>query len=716
MGSIDFEKIKELKNEIIEMKNQTKEVNEEKTKQWFIVPLFELLGYGKFDIEPEASADYTKKGEKVDYKLNVEGKAIAIIECKKLLEPLENHINQLKKYFQAANVHLAILTNGVNYWFFTDSKQENIMHDEPYLKIDLGESNDLHKFDAYTRDSIQNAPIPNVANTRKALEADLSAYKSRIKELESQIKDMEATIKKQTTNKDIGEMQSIVDDLRSKLEKTEERLENANKELEELKENNNLPVLNEEDYNAMIVRQKIEKDNLAKQISSLEKENKTLKRKRETNPYKDTALEKQKIPNNIARDMIYMLPEEVFVPETKILDPFCKYGELLDAFRTRAMSSKALIEAFPDEEDRYEYISDNMLYAIVVDEKGLKEVTRVIHQVSNPKKNHVVMFSSEEEYLESMKANSKIFLNKRLEELGQMTFDIVVGNPPYNSDIYLTFVELGCELATLYSVFITPAKWQSKSGEKNEKFRKNISPYIYKLVYHPDCLDIFAIQESSGICYYLLDKKTHEQCEITNKSSMKPIINSVETRSISHEETLWNCGNTIFTKIKASSNYKPYVLNEIAKNKRKKYTINANKQLNVGTGSSGCWDWERGCIKADWVGKGGVLFTEKGAQILGKVILIRNGIDLSSGTSVDIFTTNNIDEAKSFVSWLFTKFIRFLIMINIGSLTMINKRGFRFIPDPGPFDHIFTDEELYQKYNLTQDEIDIIESVIKERK
>ena len=41
---------------------------------------------------------------------------------------------------------------------------------------------------------------------------------------------------------------------------------------------------------------------------------------------------------------------------------------------------------------------------------------------------------------------------------------------------------------------------------------------------------------------------------------------------------------------------------------------------------------------------------------------------------------------------------------------------FRFVPDPGDFDHIFTDAELYQKYGLTQNEINIIESVIKERK
>lgn len=46
----------------------------------------------------------------------------------------------------------------------------------------------------------------------------------------------------------------------------------------------------------------------------------------------------------------------------------------------------------------------------------------------------------------------------------------------------------------------------------------------------------------------------------------------------------------------------------------------------------------------------------------------------------------------------------------------VNLKAFEFVPDPGAFDHIFTDEELYKKYNLTDEEINIIESVIKERK
>ncbi len=45
----------------------------------------------------------------------------------------------------------------------------------------------------------------------------------------------------------------------------------------------------------------------------------------------------------------------------------------------------------------------------------------------------------------------------------------------------------------------------------------------------------------------------------------------------------------------------------------------------------------------------------------------------------------------------------------------LNNNNWKYAPDPGPFDHIFTDEEPYKKYGLTEEEIKVIESVIKER-
>lgn len=56
---------------------------------------------------------------------------------------------------------------------------------------------------------------------------------------------------------------------------------------------------------------------------------------------------------------------------------------------------------------------------------------------------------------------------------------------------------------------------------------------------------------------------------------------------------------------------------------------------------------------------------------------------------------------------------------NISKLTgILTNDYFRFVqaPPTGKFDHIYTDEELYKVFNLPQKYIDVIESVIKERK
>ena len=67
------------------------------------------------------------------------------------------------------------------------------------------------------------------------------------------------------------------------------------------------------------------------------------------------------------------------------------------------------------------------------------------------------------------------------------------------------------------------------------------------------------------------------------------------------------------------------------------------------------------------------------------------------------------------MSYIDTKFIRFLAYLGKCGNSVRNVETWRFVPDPGKFDHLFTDQELYKKYALTQDEINIIESIIKER-
>ncbi len=92
---------------------------------------------------------------------------------------------------------------------------------------------------------------------------------------------------------------------------------------------------------------------------------------------------------------------------------------------------------------------------------------------------------------------------------------------------------------------------------------------------------------------------------------------------------------------------------------------------------------------------------------------------LFNPNNVIIFASDIVDECKSFMSWVDTKFVRFFILLNISKLDgVFSDYYFRFVPAPpsGKFDHIYTDEELYKAFNLPQKYIDVIEAVVKERK
>lgn len=135
------------KDDIQKLSVQVKErkeyiTNEEMTKQALIIPFIQILGFDVFnpiEIRPEYSADFgIKKGEKVDYALFKKNEPIIFIEAKSVNENLNNHDAQLARYFNSTKeVKLAILTNGVEYKFFTDLNANNVMDDTPFLNINL---------------------------------------------------------------------------------------------------------------------------------------------------------------------------------------------------------------------------------------------------------------------------------------------------------------------------------------------------------------------------------------------------------------------------------------------------------------------------------------------------------------------------------------------------------------------------------------------------
>jgi hypothetical protein len=126
---------------------------EEATKQAMILPILDALGYDIWnpsEVCPEYEADtVTKKlgqKEKVDFAILTNGSARIFIEVKALDINLDGHEGQLARYFNAVPVaRLGVLTNGVEWRFFTDTKEVNIMDSKPFLKVNLENTSEAHE-------------------------------------------------------------------------------------------------------------------------------------------------------------------------------------------------------------------------------------------------------------------------------------------------------------------------------------------------------------------------------------------------------------------------------------------------------------------------------------------------------------------------------------------------------------------------------------------
>lgn len=133
-----------------------------------------MLGYDTTDpfvVVPEYTADRdTKKGEKVDYALKNKNETIILIECKWSGDALtQEHRSQLSRYFDCDDARFAILTNGIQYQFFTDLDKANKMDKKPFFVFDLQEfqEHDVQELKKFSKSAFSLDEILNTANELK---------------------------------------------------------------------------------------------------------------------------------------------------------------------------------------------------------------------------------------------------------------------------------------------------------------------------------------------------------------------------------------------------------------------------------------------------------------------------------------------------------------------------------------------------------------------
>lgn len=408
--------------------------------------------------------------------------------------------------------------------------------------------------------------------------------------------------------------------------------------------------------------------------------------------------------------MLDLLPESVWNSKTRFLDICCKSGNFLIEIYNRLDRILSSDDNFKDPVKRRKHILENQIYGICTDSfEEMMIKRRMLGDPFSDNENistiayvHPVSGASKQ-FRELAQLSKQKTLKKKEEQLGylkdaikekfkRMDFDVVVGNPPYNNDMYLDFVMIGHELAKQFTLMITPAKWQAKGGGQNDLFRKTIVPYMSKIVFYPEAQELFKIRNLDGISYYVIGKCKQELKEIVNKSLKIKGFNNIQTREI-HKQ-LNNAAYDIICKIYSQDNIKQINANA----NFRKYKSNFEYIVLMQGMAGNCYYDNTGMtlgINVSYIDK--------------------NNVGYSSDYDI-LYYASSLDEAKSFDSYLSSKLLRFITQTSLAGQRLNNSEFWRFVPDPGAFDHIFTDEELYKKYNLTDDEIKLIESVIKERK
>jgi predicted type IV restriction endonuclease len=147
---------------------------EEATKNALVMPFITALGYDVFDpgeVTPELVADVgIKKGEKVDYAILKDGKPIILFECKSRTANLNTeHASQLHRYFHVTDARFGVLTNGLQYRFFTDLEKANTMDTVPFLEVDMLalKDADLDEVRQFSKSYFDEAAILTNANELK---------------------------------------------------------------------------------------------------------------------------------------------------------------------------------------------------------------------------------------------------------------------------------------------------------------------------------------------------------------------------------------------------------------------------------------------------------------------------------------------------------------------------------------------------------------------
>lgn len=482
-------------------------------------------------------------------------------------------------------------------------------------------------------------------------------------------------------------------------------------------------------------------------------------------------------PPEIANAMLDLLPQELFSnPNARFLDPTCKTGvflreiakrllvgledqipdlqERIDHIFQNQLYGIAITELTSLLSRRSLYCSKypNSVYSVsrFDDIQGNIRFKNTRH--SWVKGKCIYCGASEKEYGSSKREGLETHAYEWIhttkpEEILNMKFDVIIGNPPYHlttgggdenkksaaqaKPIYNLFVQQAKRLNPKYLTMIIPSRWFA-GGMGMDSFRKEMLTdsrirYIADYANAKDCFPQNSI--GGGVCYFLWDRDYAGECTFVNLSSKE--MNTM-TRKLDEYPVLvrYNQSIEIIRKIqKRETHYLSDQVSSISPfgiaskergNPSKEPHLDIKVFSSEGSGYMNSSLISKG---TEYLDKYKVMISQLSAEHAGepgkdgmfrvltssmKVLVPQ---EACTHSYLVIGPYDDQESANNVFQYLQTKFVRFLLLQALSSIH-ITKSTFVFVPFQD-FSRKWTDKELYEKYELTQTEIDFIEIMIK---
>lgn len=473
-------------------------------------------------------------------------------------------------------------------------------------------------------------------------------------------------------------------------------------------------------------------------------------------------------PPDVANAMLDMLPQELFSDSnTTFLDPAVKSGVFLREIAKRLLVG--LEPVFPDLQERIDHIFKKQLFGIAMTEitsllgrrsvycskypnsifsvtqfdnaEGNIRYKNVQHRWSNGK--CVFCGASQNEYggkeREGMETHAyELIHTTRPEEIFGMKFDVIIGNPPYQmSDggngksakpIYHLFVEQAKKLKPRYLSMIIPSRWFS-GGKGLDEFRQIMlnDGHIRSLVDYENFKDVFpGVDLAGGACYFLWDRDNKGLCQVSNYRDGQ--ITTTE-RALNEFEIFIRQNEALQIVKKVMNKHRGSMLSNRV-SARKPFALPTNYPPR----ESGihCWFIQRIGLKYadphDIDDSHGYLnkwkFLVPKSPIAGQTDFAKPvGFYYDGNTRIakpgECCTESYIvagafdteAEVCAYKSYIFTKCVRFLLLQTVVSQD-VTKKNFRFIPDLGHYEGVYSDEMLRKLWDISDSEWEFISSKI----